>query len=144
MAADTLNLGALRLPSQIATKPQRTRSSSMAVDPRVVAIAESATGVVAVRVDVADDQEKWGFSVEEVRGLTSDCLAVAAVAVRIERERIGFAPTDVDLVDDARAVARFVEDPRQGPHPGEGVKEVEAVVEAVHAVLMVVQPGIDD
>jgi len=35
MAADTLNLGALRLPSQIATKPQRTRSSSMAVDPRV-------------------------------------------------------------------------------------------------------------
>jgi len=35
MAADTLNLGDLRLPSQIATKPRRTQSSnSMAVDPQ--------------------------------------------------------------------------------------------------------------
>jgi RNA polymerase sigma-70 factor, ECF subfamily len=35
MAADTLNLGALRLPSQIATKPRRIQSSaSLAVDAR--------------------------------------------------------------------------------------------------------------
>jgi RNA polymerase sigma-70 factor (ECF subfamily) len=34
MAADTLNLGALRLPSQIATKPRRIQSSSGVVDPK--------------------------------------------------------------------------------------------------------------
>jgi RNA polymerase sigma-70 factor (ECF subfamily) len=34
MAAETLNLGALRLPSQIATKPRRIQSSPSVVDPK--------------------------------------------------------------------------------------------------------------